>query len=317
MEKYNDMRESMFKYKNFAMVHELDIAGEFLYSAIEKINKMESFYNISEDFYFLYHVAVGIERMQKVLLVILYDVSNENMENFMKSIKHHNHKDLHDKIRKKRQINLSNEQYNLIDLLTKFYQRGRYERFNYNSNIEFDKNILTDFILDNCKNIGWDKISWSFNLVNNEETKEFFGRIIGRLGQKYYEVIEEEARKRNLYSYELRYDSPAEKLFLHPNDKGSYQKKIQEEKRAIKELLLYLNSPLGLNKFIEYMQEIEPLPFEIALIQEYFTDLCNKVISQELLNEVDFMYNQRDIVGNKKKRERALELLGDKGVIFD
>lgn len=54
------------------MANELDVAGEFIYSAINKLNQMVSFEYIGEDFFFLYHLAVGFEYMQKILLVLEY-----------------------------------------------------------------------------------------------------------------------------------------------------------------------------------------------------------------------------------------------------
>lgn len=149
--------------------------------------------------------------------------------------------------------------------------------------------------------------------LNTDEVKEFFGRVIGRLCQKYYKLIEEESR--NIYCYELRYNSAAERVFCGNEDKGSYQKKIDKEKRAIKELLLYLRSPQEMNKFIEHMDQIESLPFDVALIQEYVADLCNKTVSVDLIDEVDFMYEE--FVEDKREREEMVSLIGDKGVMFD
>ena len=94
-----------------------------------------------------------------------------------------------------------------------------------------------------------------------------------------------------------------------------YLKKIDKEKRAIKELLLYLRSPQEMNKFIEHMDQIESLPFDIALIQEYVADLCNKTVSVDLIDEVDFMYEE--FVEDKREREEMVSLIGDKGVMFD
>ena len=166
-----------------------------------------------------------------------------------------------------------------------------------------------------CKNISFDYSLCKKTPLNTDEVKEFFGRVIGRLCQKYYKLIEEESRNRNIYCYELRYNSAAERVFCGNEDKGSYQKKIDKEKRAIKELLLYLRSPQEMNKFIEHMDQIESLPFDIALIQEYVADLCNKTVSVDLIDEVDFMYEE--FVEDKREREEMVSLIGDKGVMFD
>lgn len=172
-----------------------------------------------------------------------------------------------------------------------------------------------EYVQKYCKNISFDYSLCKKIPLNTDEVKEFFGRVIGRLCQKYYKLIEEESRNRNIYCYELRYNSAAERVFCGNEDKGSYQKKIDKEKRAIKELLLYLRSPQEMNKFIEHMDQIESLPFDIALIQEYVADLCNKTVSVDLIDEVDFMYEE--FVEDKREREEMVSLIGDKGVMFD
>ncbi|MFR3948408.1 MAG: hypothetical protein ACLTZM_15830 [Ruminococcus sp.] len=70
-----------------------------------------------------------------------------------------------------------------------------------------------------------------------------------------------------------------------------------------------------MNKFIEHMDQIESLPFDIALIQEYVADLCNKTVSVDLIDEVDYMYEE--FVEDKCEREEMVSLIGDKGVMFD
>lgn len=90
---------------------------------------------------------------------------------------------------------------------------------------------------------------------------------------------------------------------------------MEREKRAIKELLLYLKSPNERNNFISHMDEIESLPFDIAMIQDYVADLCNKTVSVDLINEVDYMYEE--FIDNKGERVEMLSLIGDKGVMFD
>lgn len=70
-----------------------------------------------------------------------------------------------------------------------------------------------------------------------------------------------------------------------------------------------------MNKFIEHMDQIESLPFDIELIQEYVADLCNKTVSVDLIDEVDFLYEE--FVEDKRNREEMVSLIGSKGVMFD
>lgn len=62
--------DSFWNYKNFNMVNELNIAGEFIYDGIDALNRMNTIDEIPLLFSFLYHVSVGIERIQKIILVL-------------------------------------------------------------------------------------------------------------------------------------------------------------------------------------------------------------------------------------------------------
>ena len=68
------MRESI------VMAKELDVAGEFVYAALEKINKIDTYEEVSDIFFILYHLSVGIERLQKILLVVLNDVELDKIQ---------------------------------------------------------------------------------------------------------------------------------------------------------------------------------------------------------------------------------------------
>ena len=310
--KVMDRGNELFK-ESVVMANELDVAGEFIYAAIDKFNKMNNFVQMGDNFFFLYHLAVGIERVQKILLVIINDVERNEIGDFLEKIKSHNHMMLHGKIKEKVNISFSKEQNDLLNLLSTFYNGERYSRFNFFSYDFKDRDLLTEYVQKYCKDIRFDYSLGEEILLNTDEVKEFFGRVIGRLCEKYYKFIEQESR--NIYCYELRYNSAAERVFCGNEDRGSYQKKIDKEKRAIKESLLYLRNPGEMNKFIEHMDQIESLPFDIALIQEYVADLCNKRVSVDLIDEVDYMYEE--FVVDKREREEMVSLIGDKGVMFD
>lgn len=301
--------------ESVVMANELDAAGEFIYAAIDKLNRMDNFEQVGDNFFFLYHLAVGIERVQKILLVIVNDVEREKIEDFLEGIKSHNHTMLHGKIKEKVNISTSKEQNELLDILSKFYEVERYARFNFFSYDFRNIDILTEYIQKYCKKTSFYSFGVKKTLLNTDEVKEFFGRVIGRLCQKYFKAIEEESINRNIYCYELRCNSAAERVFCGLEEKGSYQKKIDKEKRAIKELLLYLRSPGESNEFFEYMDQIEALPLDISLIQEYVVDLCNKTVSMDLIDEVDYLYDQ--CVDDKNKRKKMISLIGEKGVMFD
>lgn len=68
------------------MVTEIDIAGTFIYRGIREFNNLDSFYNAGEIFHVLYPLSVGIERLQKVLLVLLEEIRPEQAHEFEKDL---------------------------------------------------------------------------------------------------------------------------------------------------------------------------------------------------------------------------------------
>ena len=87
--------DKIWKYKYFNMVLELDIAGEFIYDGIHTLNQMKAVNEETNLFSFLYHTAVGIERLQKIILVLFEPVDVENHKEFEDGLITHSHTELH------------------------------------------------------------------------------------------------------------------------------------------------------------------------------------------------------------------------------
>ena len=56
--------DESWHYKNFNMVKELDIAGEFIYNGITELNGMDVIRDNASTFFTLYTISVGLERLQ-------------------------------------------------------------------------------------------------------------------------------------------------------------------------------------------------------------------------------------------------------------
>ncbi len=72
----------------------MHIAGTFLYDAIFGLEKMKHFCYEEECFSFLYNTSVGIERLEKVVIILLEHNNQKYQEEFEKSLITHNHLDL-------------------------------------------------------------------------------------------------------------------------------------------------------------------------------------------------------------------------------
>lgn len=64
-------------WKNFNLGIELDMAGNFIYNGLKHLDEMESFYYEDEIFNFLYQIAVGVERLEKISLILLENINDE------------------------------------------------------------------------------------------------------------------------------------------------------------------------------------------------------------------------------------------------
>ncbi len=83
---------------------------------------METFYYESEVFAFLYPISVDIEMLQKVLIVLAENISEEKVEEFEKSLITHNHQELHGRIKKYVDIKFNSRQNSFLQMLSNFYK---------------------------------------------------------------------------------------------------------------------------------------------------------------------------------------------------
>jgi len=187
---------------------ELDIAGDFIYDGIHSLNQMDVINQDSLLFSFLYHVSVGLERLQKIVIVLYENFTLENYEEFEKSLITHSHAELSERIFKNTKSKLNSRENEFLQLLATFYKSARYHRFISN------------------------KILISANV------KELFGKVIGSISKKYYKLIYDGCTRNNTYTYELRSGSKAQKIFLpeHRNNSLQEQKitEITEKQDSIK-----------------------------------------------------------------------------------
>ncbi|NLJ80292.1 MAG: hypothetical protein GX335_04635 [Firmicutes bacterium] len=97
------MMDHVLYFKNFPMGTEIQIAGSFVYLGLQEFNRLKSFYHEDEVFPILYHIAVGIERLQKVLVVLTEEITvidREKVEEKLQKLGHR-HVALHNRIREK------------------------------------------------------------------------------------------------------------------------------------------------------------------------------------------------------------------------
>ena len=307
-----------WKYKNFNMVIELDIAGEFIYNGIHEFCRLKYISNEGPTFASLYNMAVGIERLEKIVYV-LWTLDDEVDETkFEKELITHSHTGLRDKIKEvlklhNEKIEFSKQENALFELLCGFYNTARYMRFNidgdWNKEIELIRTFLksdsnyvetnTEFFYGSCIEV-------------NENVKKLFGRTLKSIAAKYYELVIKGSSKNQTYTYELRSDSKASKIFY--SQKKSLIKDQNNEYLAVKELLIYLRNSKDKTSFLKYVDEIEALGFDPANLITYLSDITRGIIPQELVDEAEYLYGELD---KPYDREKLISLFAEENVMFE
>lgn len=305
----------IWNYKNFNMVNELDVAGEFIYDGVQKLNEMSCIEESASLFSFLYHVSVGIERLQKIILVLCENITIDDYEKFEKSLVSHSHSGLSERIAKHMTgSKLNNKENDFLQVLTSFYKKARYNRFNVVTLECEEEKILSNYVE---KYLEKDNLEYHFitnKIVVNENVKDFIGRVVGNISKKYYSFLKEKAHANNTYSYELRVYSKAEKIFLSNNRNNSLQELKITEMTVLKEFLIFLRNTKDTNAVLRYIEKIKPLEIDVALLNDYLSELTLGNVPQSLIDEVETLYEE-----NEYSIERMSEVgaIGDPNVLFE
>ena len=306
--------DKIWNYKNFNMVNELDIAGEFIYDGIQTLNQMNSISSEASIFSFLYHISVGIERLQKIILVLFEDITLENYEEFEKSLITHSHGYLHERISKKVNLDFNSRENEFLTLLSTFYNHSRYNRFNLNASLNHEKELLEEYILKYVNEKSINRSITSRDILVNNKIKDLFGKVVGRISSKYYKVLRDVANEKCTYTYELRSDSKAEKIFLSNYEKKSLIDLKITETIAFKELLVFISNTKERNPFFRFFKKIPPLKLDSALVNEYLMEISKGEIPQALIDEVECIYEENGYGG---ERIEQINLVGNCYVMFE
>ncbi len=295
-------------WKNVNLNKELHIAGTYIYDAIFCLEKMKHFCYEDECFSFLYNTSVGIERLEKIVIILLEHNNEIDQEQFEKSLITHNHLELIKRIERITSLNLGKEHKKFLSLLSDFYKSYRYDRYNLPSEIGEDKDQLA-LITFVSESLGVE-IQTALLLPTeiDKQIRNFLGKIIGKIATQLYKII----REAKTYTYELRYDSKAAKIF-YANEK---EYNFVDERICQKEILVYLiNNQNTNNGLIDFIKSIKPLELDPGVNVEYIKFLFD--IKDETYGVVDEISQIYEDNGFDKERFEMLSLIGEDGVSFD
>lgn len=296
------MNEPDFFWKNFRLGTELQISGTHIFNALYFLDKLEYIRYEEDIFEFLYNVSLGIERIQKIAIILLEHHKDVDQKSFEKDLITHNHLELLNRIKKTKKLNFGKVHKKFLNLTSDFYNSYRYSRFNKSSvyHKNFDKYKFLEFIGNELK-LEVDK-DYDY-LENSKQIKQFLGKLISKIVCDFYEIIRNRAYEIGTFTYEIRYESKAFKIFT------AKEYTFEIENNLKKEILITLINETGLNdEFKEYIKSIKPILFEEYNSSYYIKYLFNNINDFSVLNEYKYFKDEKII---SKNREEEINPIGE------
>ena len=296
-------------WKNFKLGTELDISGKFIYNGLQSFHEMRNFIHEEEIFEFLYYISVGIERLLKIAVILIEHDDTVEQDVFEKELITHNHGNLLQRVKKKYTVNFSKPHNEFLSLLSGFYKTSRYGRYNLTAMTVSDreKTELINF-LNKALSLSIDTETLFQITPNDKRIKKFVGKIIGKISEALYKIIIQEAGRLNIYTYEIRHASKAEKIFL------GREYDFEKEDILRRELLLYFVNSDKKGEHSKIMKSIKPLSFDPASEADYIGCFFSSEKTIGIFEELEALYEDVDDV---KERKEILELIGNPDVYFD
>lgn len=287
-------------WKNFNLGTELDIAGRFLFNGLQAFHEMEHFAFEEDAFEFLYSVSVGVERLLKIAIILTEHDNAVDQEGFEKSLITHTHQDLDLRLRKPHGLKFFPRENEFIALLGRFYTSQRYGRYSLSSVLAptQERDELVKF-LEKHLDIKIDTRGWLKVTSNERKHRKFIGKVVAKIVNPIHQIVEDEARRLNIYTYEIDYRSKASKIFL------SKKFDFEDEDILQAELMAYFISSEACGPNAQFIRDlIKPLPFDPALEGEYLTALRSDRKKITVLDELESHYED---VTNFKERRALIE----------
>lgn len=289
-------------WKSFSLGTELETSGIFIYNGFKQINDLYHYEESEDVFEILYNLSVGIERLMKILIVLKEQQENTNQEASEKELITHNLDNLQQHIEKNHKLGLNDIQKEFLNLLTVFYKKQRYDRFNLNdsNNYTKDKDCLFDFLVRKLK------INEKGFFRNTKQIKSFLVKIVSNISTKLYERIKFSANELQICTYELRPNGKAYRIFIYKDFNFEIQNTLK------KELFITLMHRENSN-FFKFIKSIKPIPFDVEDENEIINMLSSESNLENHFDEMETFYEKLE---NKKERLNILRTIGKRGIEF-
>lgn len=294
-------------WKNFRLGEELDVSGTFIYNGLRRFHELRKLDYSADLFEVFYPLSVGIERLMKIAIVLLEHDDANDQDAFEKSLSTHNHQALLARVQKHADLKLSNSDNAFLQLLTRFYENLRYDRFSLKSPLALgkEKHELFAFLESQLK-VEFGERNSILGHQNADQYKKFIRKIVVKFASTLYDVIKVRTRSLGLYTYELRHGSKAETVYLGKAD-------IPAEDILRKELLVFFMNTKETSGYLNFIRGIEPLDFDPGLVEDYLDCFQSDSACAQVVDELETLYEN---VPNKKERLSMIGVIGSPNVYF-
>lgn len=293
---YFDNKQS---YLSLQLNSELHVAGEFIYDACLGIYNLvgEVRHSESELFTILYFASVGIERLQKIIVIMKNSPnSEEDLEKIEKKekenlYKHSTHALSNSIDRLSSEAKLTADEKKLTSKLTEFYNNYRYGyyHFGHGQNAVSEK-FRVDFAGQKIGINDSDTVSKLFEdfVLTREGLRSFFDTFV-QIVSKYLKLIRNLSRKNGVFTDETESQTKLSFIINYSRDGMNLKKGIALRELSILELAYVLSrdsedkledmiDPADLTDYIKSISGGQPCQ---ALIDAY----CDSMYYEEKMDE--------------------------------
>lgn len=295
-------------WKNFRLGTELHVSGSMIYNALYSFDQIEFFHYEHEIFEFLYSLSIGIERLEKIAVILIEHNENIDQTDFEKTLITHNHLELLKRIKKKHNLSLGKQHVKLLHLISNFYRTTRYSRYNLES--VYTKNQDLETFVKFLKEEFQVKEQGIFvpMVENTQKVKNFIGKLIGKISSEIFSIIKSETNRLNIDTHDILVFSKSYKIFMQQDFT------FENERHLQKELLVLLISGQLSDGLLQHIKTIEPLPFESQTSNEYIRYLLDIKNNSDIIDE---MHSILEDVPMKKDRLEAVRIIGSENIFFE
>lgn len=279
-------------WKNFSLGLELDLAGAFIYNGLRSLHGLENLDHSVDVFEILYNLSVGQERLLKVAIILGEHDGSVDPKEFEESLKTHSTIDLADRLGRLTDLNLSPIHRRFLGILSEFYHIHRYGRYSpaIVPHIDLEKRAFLSFLSDHV-DVSLDHGDGLLPVRNSNQVRRFVGKVVKRISRPVFEYIWDRAHDLNIYTYELRGDSKAVKVFW------GERLDFVDEDQAKREILLFLISPSSKGEHLDLLRSFDCLDLDPALAPDHVRALLNDIHLPFVQGEVEELYTEVEDVG--------------------